>query len=59
MFLIHSHPFPTGSAVYTPANGDNWMMAKLNVQITDLGYAQLVEHLDKVLSTAYVYMFVI
>ena len=38
----------TGSAVYTPKDGDNWMIAKLNVQITDLGYAQLVEHLDKV-----------
>ena len=24
------------------------MIAKLNVQITDLGYAQIVEHLDKV-----------
>lgn len=47
-----------GSSVYTPTNGDNWMMAKLNVQITDLGYSQLVEHLDKV-STHLVDMIVI
>ncbi|KAL9962251.1 hypothetical protein ACROYT_G031333 [Oculina patagonica] len=40
--------YKPGSAVYTPANGGNWMMAKLNVQITDLGYAQLVEHLAKI-----------
>ncbi|KAL9962224.1 hypothetical protein ACROYT_G031306 [Oculina patagonica] len=45
--------YKPGSAVYTPANGDNWMMAKLNVQITDLGYAQLVEHLDKDTTTAH------
>ena len=37
-----------GSAVYTPEDGDNWMLAKLNLQITDLGYAQIVEHLGKV-----------
>ncbi|XP_027036056.1 arachidonate 5-lipoxygenase-like isoform X1 [Pocillopora damicornis] len=36
------------SAVYTPKSGDNWMLAKLNVQITDLGYSQIVEHLAKV-----------
>ncbi|CAH3036867.1 unnamed protein product, partial [Porites lobata] len=35
------------SAVYTPEDGGNWMLAKLNVQITDLGYAQIVEHLAK------------
>ena len=52
LFRTDSTLFPTGSAVYTPADGDNWMMAKLNVQVTDIGYAQLVEHLDKVLSTA-------
>lgn len=38
------------SAVYTPANGDNWLLAKLNVQITDIGYAQITEHLAKVKS---------
>ena len=36
------------SAVYTPNDGDNWMMAKLNVQVTDIGYAQIVEHLGRV-----------
>lgn len=36
------------SEVYTPESGDNWMIAKLNVQITDLGYSQIVEHLAKV-----------
>ncbi|XP_073245917.1 polyunsaturated fatty acid 5-lipoxygenase-like isoform X2 [Porites lutea] len=36
------------SAVYTPEDGGNWMLAKLNVQITDLGYAQIVEHLAKI-----------
>ena len=36
------------SVVYTPKDGDNWMIAKLNVQITDLGYSQIVEHLAKV-----------
>ena len=40
--------FFLGSAVYTPGDGDNWMLAKLNLQITDLGYAQIVEHLGKV-----------
>ena len=34
--------------MYTPEDGDNWMLAKLNLQITDLGYAQIVEHLGKV-----------
>lgn len=34
--------------MYTPQDGDNWMLAKLNLQITDLGYAQIVEHLGKV-----------
>ena len=36
------------SAVFTPKDEGNWMMAKLNVQVTDLGYAQIVEHLAKV-----------
>ncbi|XP_068671925.1 polyunsaturated fatty acid 5-lipoxygenase-like isoform X2 [Montipora foliosa] len=36
------------SAVFTPSDGDNWMLAKLNVQVTDLGYSQIVEHLAKV-----------
>ncbi|XP_068716666.1 polyunsaturated fatty acid 5-lipoxygenase-like isoform X2 [Montipora capricornis] len=36
------------SAVFTPSDGDNWMLAKLNVQVTDLGYSQVVEHLAKV-----------
>ena len=34
--------------MYTPEDGDNWILAKLNLQITDLGYAQIVEHLGKV-----------
>jgi len=40
--------FTPDSAVYTPEDGDNWIIAKLNVQVTDLGYAQIVEHLAKV-----------
>ncbi|XP_068717240.1 uncharacterized protein [Montipora capricornis] len=36
------------SAVFTPIDGDNWMLAKLNVQVTDFGYSQVVEHLAKV-----------
>ncbi|XP_078383880.1 polyunsaturated fatty acid 5-lipoxygenase-like isoform X2 [Oculina patagonica] len=40
--------YKPGSAVYSPKDGHNWMIAKLNVQITDLGYSQMVEHLDKV-----------
>lgn len=36
------------SSVYTPDDDDNWKLAKLNVQVTDLGYAQIVEHLGKV-----------
>ncbi|XP_068762357.1 uncharacterized protein [Montipora capricornis] len=36
------------AAVYTPSDGGNWMLAKLNLQITDLGYSQIVEHLAKV-----------
>ncbi|XP_078384528.1 polyunsaturated fatty acid 5-lipoxygenase-like [Oculina patagonica] len=40
--------YKPGSAVYSPKDGDNWLIAKLNVQITDLGYSQIVEHLDKV-----------
>ena len=44
------------SAVYTPDDGGNWMLAKLNVQITDLGYAQIVEHLAKVMIfTVYIF----
>ena len=44
------------SAVYTPEDGGNWMLAKLNVQITDLGYAQIVEHLAKVMIfTVYIF----
>ena len=34
--------------MYTPNDGANWMLAKLNVQVTDLGYGQIVEHLAKV-----------
>ena len=34
--------------MYTPEDGDNWMLAKLNLQVTDLGYAQIIEHLAKV-----------
>ena len=41
----------SGSAVYTPEDGDNWMLAKLNLQITDFGYSQIVEHLAKVLTS--------
>ena len=41
--------FLIGSEVYTPNDGDNWLIAKLNVQLTDLGYSQIVEHLSKVL----------
>jgi len=40
--------FTPGSAVYTPGDGGNWTLAKLNLQITDLGYSQIVEHLAKV-----------
>ncbi|XP_068762352.1 polyunsaturated fatty acid 5-lipoxygenase-like isoform X1 [Montipora capricornis] len=40
--------FKPDSAVYTPNDGDLWMLAKLNVQITDLGYAQIVEHLGRI-----------
>lgn len=36
------------SVVFTPEDEGNWMMAKLNVQVTDLAYAQIVEHLAKV-----------
>ena len=37
-----------GSPVYTPKDGDLWILAKLNVQVTDYGYHQVVEHLLKV-----------
>ena len=40
--------FSLDSAVYTPDDGGNWMLAKLNVQVTDFGYGQIVEHLAKV-----------
>ena len=36
------------SPVYTPKDGDSWTLAKLNLQVTDYGYNQLVEHLLKV-----------
>ncbi|KAJ7365963.1 hypothetical protein OS493_002702 [Desmophyllum pertusum] len=39
--------FSPDSKVYTPKDGDNWLIAKLNVQVTDIGYAQIVEHLAK------------
>lgn len=49
--------FLIGSKVYTPNDGDNWLIAKLNVQVTDLGYSQIVEHLSKVLmNTAFTEM---
>ena len=40
--------YSSDSPVYTPEDGDEWMIAKLNVQTTDLGYSQIVEHLSKV-----------
>lgn len=36
------------SSVFTPKDGDLWTLAKLNLQVTDYGYNQLVEHLLKV-----------
>ncbi|XP_022779753.1 allene oxide synthase-lipoxygenase protein-like isoform X2 [Stylophora pistillata] len=36
-----------GSPVYTPKDGDLWMLAKLSVQGADLGYNQVAEHLAK------------
>ncbi|KAK3712221.1 hypothetical protein QZH41_009769, partial [Actinostola sp. cb2023] len=36
------------SPVFTPSDGDKWMMAKLTVQQTDLQTSQTVEHLSKV-----------
>ncbi|XP_031560850.1 arachidonate 5-lipoxygenase-like [Actinia tenebrosa] len=36
------------SPVYTPRDGCKWTLAKLNVQLTDLAQAQLIEHLSKV-----------
>ena len=48
--LIVLSLYSLDSAVYTPEDGGNWMLAKLNVQITDLGYAQIVEHLAKVMT---------
>ncbi|XP_031574298.1 uncharacterized protein LOC116308077 [Actinia tenebrosa] len=36
------------SQVFTPNDGDLWMLAKLNVQLTDLLCSQIVEHLSKV-----------
>ena len=47
-FLSKPFLFFLDSTVYTPEDGDNWMLAKLNLQITDLGYSQIVEHLGKV-----------
>ena len=40
--------FFSDSPVYTPDDGDYWRLAKLNVQVTDFAYAQIVEHLAKV-----------
>ena len=34
--------------MYTPADGDNWLLAKLNVQVTDIGFGQLTEHVARV-----------
>ena len=31
--------------VFTPQDGDEWMHAKLNMQLTDFGSSQIVEHL--------------
>ena len=45
--------FPSDSRVFTPKDGDNWMIAKLNLQLTDLGYSQMVEHLAKVSSCGF------
>jgi hypothetical protein len=35
------------SQVFTPKDGDLWMLAKLNVQVTDVGCSQVIEHLVK------------
>lgn len=34
--------------MYTPQDGDNWRLAKLNVHQADLSCSQVVEHLSKV-----------
>ncbi|XP_048582836.1 polyunsaturated fatty acid 5-lipoxygenase [Nematostella vectensis] len=34
------------SAVFTPKDGGKWTLAKLNVQVTDGGYSQMVDHLS-------------
>ena len=47
--LIYLQPKHVESVVFTPEDEGNWMMAKLNVQVTDLAYAQIVEHLAKVI----------
>ena len=53
MFCLQNYDkvilFPLDSRVFTPKDGDNWRIAKLNLQLTDLGYSQMVEHLAKVL----------
>ena len=37
-----------GSRVDTPRDGDLWTLAKLNLQVTDMTYSQVVDHLVKV-----------
>lgn len=46
--LIDYFSLVSDSSVYTPRDGDSWILAKLNVQVTDYGYNQIVEHLLKV-----------
>lgn len=36
------------ASVNTPQDGDDWILAKLNVQLTDYSTSQVVEHLSKV-----------
>ncbi|XP_032236516.2 polyunsaturated fatty acid 5-lipoxygenase [Nematostella vectensis] len=35
------------SRVFTPRDGGHWTLAKLNLQLSDFGYSQMVEHLSK------------
>ena len=48
-FLTQSkiNVLPSDSTVHTPVDGDLWTLAKLNLEVTDYGYNQIVEHLLK------------
>ena len=46
-FVLFHFYHTTDSAVYSPEDGDLWLLAKDSFQVTDYAYVEMVEHLLK------------